>query len=139
MARWTAKWSGLWVLLHCFIVVTRGCRLEVVAREGEGGVKKPIIRGLRALRRIYPKRCRLDLALVGDPTRNVHSKYFLISARYGKGAAWETLVFTGSVNFTGHGLETQDELLVKIRDVEAHARYVANFERLQALCPSAPW
>jgi hypothetical protein len=61
---------------------------------------------------------------------NVHSKYLLASYVEAEGAARD-IVLTGSPNFTGTGLASNHEALLKIQDAALHRAYQANFERLR--------
>ena len=76
----------------------------------------------------------LHVGEVGGETNDVHSKYLLVAARYGEGNEWETNVWTGSENWTGAALSSNDGIMLKFRDAEVHRQFVANHEMLKSKC-----
>ena len=63
---------------------------------------------------------------------NVHSKYMIINARYGEGAAIERLVFTGSHNYTSPALRRNDEALMRVADPDIYEAFWDNWHTIHA-------
>ena len=111
-------------------------RLDADTNDGDAGVSPTFAKGLLTLGKISFGRVKVRFGRVGGNQKDIHSKYMLISPRYGEGADWEQLVFTGSPNFTKDGLVDGDEVMIKIRDKRIMADYTDNFERLWSYCAS---
>ncbi|MCK6574017.1 phospholipase D-like domain-containing protein [Myxococcota bacterium] len=70
---------------------------------------------------------------LGDIT--VHSKYLLIRARYGEGAAIENLVFAGSHNYTEAALRRNDEALMRLEDAASYQAFLADWTLMRSRLP----
>jgi phosphatidylserine/phosphatidylglycerophosphate/cardiolipin synthase-like enzyme len=62
----------------------------------------------------------------------LHSKYLLIDARYAGSTAARRLVFTGSHNYTGPALTSNDETLLRIEDPAVFAAFLADWGQIKS-------
>lgn len=100
-----------------------GCSVSVVIGNGEiapGTNVLATLRGAGVVVTLYPTR-----------TNNwgLHSKYLLIDAPYT--GARRRLVFTGSHNWTGPSLDSNDETLLKVEDAALFDRYWADWNHVR--------
>jgi phosphatidylserine/phosphatidylglycerophosphate/cardiolipin synthase-like enzyme len=75
------------------------------------------------------------VALTPYPTRSgwdLHSKYMLIDAPYAGSTAHRRLVFTGSHNWTGPALRSNDETLLRVEDDAVFEAYLADWRHVRA-------
>jgi len=75
------------------------------------------------------------VVLTPYPTRSgwdLHSKYLLIDAPYAGSTAHRRLVFTGSHNWTGAALRSNDETLLRVEDDAVFSDYLADWRRVRA-------
>ena len=66
---------------------------------------------------------------------DLHLKYMLVESEYGEGddARWRELVWTGSHNFNGPSLHSNDEVLMRIDDQPVYDRFAENFQTVHHL------
>ncbi len=100
----------------------QGCEVRVIIGDYPGGEEPSP--GPDVMRVLRDKGVRVRVA----DAPNLHSKYMLIRARYGDGAAVENLVFTGSHNWTDHALLHNDEAMVKIDNAAVYDAFRANWQ-----------
>jgi len=101
-----------------------GCTVEVVI--GSEGIPpgRDVLATLREMGvrvTLYPLRSGWGL----------HSKYLLLDARLGGSTTTRRLVFTGSHNWTGPSLRTNDETLLRIDNAAVYDAYLANWGRVR--------
>ena len=77
----------------------------------------------------------MDYHLYDLPNVTVHSKYLLIHARYASGDAVESLVFTGSHNYTQGALRNNDEALLRLQDADAYQAFLADWNTMRSRLP----
>ncbi|NUW34326.1 phosphatidylserine/phosphatidylglycerophosphate/cardiolipin synthase family protein [Nonomuraea sp. SMC257] len=109
-------------------LAARGCTVRIVYGIMEDEVKRLLL-----------AEPRIELRTLGDggalPGR-VHSKYLLVEGSYDgdRDAHW---VFTGSHNYIETSLRRNDETLLRLNDRTIYQQYVANFERMRTVAPTA--
>lgn len=127
MARWTKK--RIEIAQELVTLKQSGCDIQVITRKPDegSGVNSEITTilingGIKVME--FP---------VGQV--NIHSKYFLIDSYYKSGSSEykQKIVWTGSHNFTGAALHSNDETLLKIRDTKIYVKFLINFSRLVGL------
>jgi phosphatidylserine/phosphatidylglycerophosphate/cardiolipin synthase-like enzyme len=62
----------------------------------------------------------------------LHSKYLLIDAKYAGSTAARRLVFTGSHNYTGPALTSNDETLLRIEDPAVFAAFLVDWGNIRS-------
>ncbi len=63
-------------------------------------------------------------------TWNLHSKYWIWEGRYAGSAAARRIVFTGSHNWTGNALRSNDEVILRIEDDAVYTAFLADHGQL---------
>ena len=77
----------------------------------------------------------MDYRVYDRPGVTVHSKYMLIRARYGMGAAVENLVFAGSHNWTGAALRRNDEAMQRLEDAASYQAFLNDWNVMRSRLP----
>lgn len=102
-----------------------GCRVTAVVRDDPptypGDQVLATLRGGGVDVRLFP--------VVGE--RTIHSKYLLIDGQYA-GVAGRKLVWTGSHNYTGGALRSNDETLLRVDDESVFMSFDADFRGILA-------
>jgi len=124
MARWSSE--RRLIAERLVTLASSGALVEVVIREpGESPVDPPAVAPL--LEDDAPVR-------VWFAPGSLHSKYMLMDGVHGEEDPSEKkIVWTGSQNYTGTGLRSNDEILLEITDDAVHDEYVVDFERLKSV------
>lgn len=103
-----------------------GCDVRVVAGDAEIPVGSQVAATLTAA----------GVPLVRYPSRtggwSLHSKYVVIDATYAGSVGHRRLVFTGSHNWTGPALTSNDETLLRVEDDGVVAAYFADWAHVAA-------
>lgn len=103
-----------------------GCAVTVVAGDAEIPLGAVAASTLTAA----------GVSLVRYPVRangwQLHSKYLIVDAPLAGSSAHAHLVYTGSHNWTGQSLTSNDETLLRIDDASVFAAYVADHARVVA-------
>lgn len=150
MARWS---PDRWAIVEALIEkLKKGCDVQLVLRwdpeldddSGDDGVSNSIWWALWPGSNIlgdqgvpWNGHLKIWRAIVDLPKKDVHNKYMLIKGYYGEGSDWEHLVWSGSENWSGPALVSNDEMLFKFSDAEMYWVYEAHHDHLKSLC--VPW
>jgi phosphatidylserine/phosphatidylglycerophosphate/cardiolipin synthase-like enzyme len=136
MARWTT--DRMRIAERLCRLREQGVEASVVTRDAgllphwlrRNSVDRAVVQRLR--------RCGVEVMTLPTSRVNLHSKYFLVEAPVAEGGetSWRRLVFTGSPNFTGEALRSNDEALLEIEDPKVYERYLGNFEELASIARS---
>lgn len=102
-----------------------GCDVAVVAGDAELPLGSQVASTLQAA----------GVPVTRYPARaggwTVHSKYLLVDATYAGSVGHRRLVFTGSHNWTGPALTSNDETLLRVEDDGVFASYLADWQHVQ--------
>lgn len=100
---------------------SEGCDVAVVVGDDEIPFSATLSSAVSVTR--YPQR---------SGGWGLHSKYLLIEAKYAGSTAARRLVFTGSHNYTGPALTSNDETLLRIEDPAVFSAFLADWGQLKA-------
>ncbi len=107
-----------------------GCEVEVVAGNDDGNPAPEVAAAFSAAG------VPVTLYAVGPAGQGVHSKYLLIEGRYFERDD-QHLVWTGSHNFSGPSLTSNDEVLLKVDDRALYDAFVADWTRIREMAAAS--
>jgi hypothetical protein len=103
----------------------KGCWIDVVYSEGDSTVKSVLDdAGIQSLACKFPNGPGIDV--------RTHTKFMLLDGDYG--GSLTPRVYTGSHNWTGSGLRSADEAMVRITGADYHAKYLSYFYKIRNTC-----
>ena len=98
-----------------------GCDVAIVVGDDEIPFSAQVSSGVAVTR--YPQRAG---------GWGLHSKYLLVDAKYAGSSAHRRLVFTGSHNYTGPALTSNDETLLRVEDAAVFQAFLADWAKVKA-------
>lgn len=102
-----------------------GCTVQVLYSSMSTSTRDALVAGGVTVRKVNAYH-----SSVGQETK-VHHKYFIVKGKYA-GVAASSLVFTGSHNWTGAALRTNDEVLLRLSHEPVIAAYETDFKKIWA-------
>ena len=128
MARWRKERTA--IVERLCELRSAGADVRVITRQASrsptSSVDPEVVDSLRG--------CDVVVRELPKSKSNLHSKYFLVQGFYepedGR-AAWRSIVWTGSANFTHDALRANDEAMLQIEDSALYDRYLQNFRELE--------
>lgn len=102
-----------------------GCWVDVIYSQGDSTIES--ILDNAGIQRLY---CNFNNGPGVDV--RTHTKFWLIDGDYNGGIT--PRVYTGSHNWTGSGLRSADEAMVRITSSDYHAQYLSFFYKLRRTC-----
>ncbi|WP_419998299.1 phospholipase D-like domain-containing protein [Streptomyces boninensis] len=103
----------------------KGCWIDVVYSEGDATVKGILDgAGIQSLACSFNNGPGIDV--------RTHTKFWLLDGDYN--GSITPRVYTGSHNWTGSGLRSADEAMVRITGADYHAKYLSYFYKIRDTC-----
>lgn len=103
----------------------KGCWIDVVYSEGDSTVKSVLDgAGIQSLACKFNNGPGVDV--------RTHTKFMLIDGDYN--GSLTPRVYTGSHNWTGSGLRSADEAMLRIAGADPHAKYLSYFYKIRDTC-----
>jgi phosphatidylserine/phosphatidylglycerophosphate/cardiolipin synthase-like enzyme len=131
MARWDHERFAL--AMKLVQLAQKGLQVDLVMRSNDEIVDPRI-------REVLENRPNIHLHSIDVNQINIHSKYMLFEGFYNTSPnhtnpVLQKIVWTGSHNFTGAGLEDNYETWVEIHHNKLYDSFLDNFHQLEALVP----